>query len=319
MGTYRELREAERRRDERRALASLADLPGRRDFRVVTVANPKGGVGKTTLVANLAAYLRAHREDLPVLVLGLDGQDGLDRTLSLEPIPTRPTILDALRAGDLAGAARLGQFGIELVPSAPSRELLAEALEETGGVARLLAARERTGIVLIDTGSDTGLPTRAALAASDLAILPVRDLESLREAEKLLALGFPRSRARVALYGLDLHIKFDGAGACPDVLALLLYELRVRQLAHFATWISRSPAVEALATTPDGRRRTVLHGAPHSIVHRQLQALASELLAALEELPAALPAPSREPVAVPAGGREGGLARWVLTQGGRSR
>jgi cellulose biosynthesis protein BcsQ len=309
LGTFRALREAERRRDEQRGMAPTS-LPRPR---VVVVANPKGGVGKTTLVANLAVYLRALREELPVLVLGLDGQDGLDRSLAIEPAAPPLGILEALRAGTLAGAARIGQFGVEYVASAPSRESLGEALGGSRGLAPLLAGRE--GLVLVDTGSDLGAPTRAALAQADLVILPVRDLESLREAEKLLGLGVPRERVRFALCGLDLRVKFDAPDR-RDVLALLLYELRVRQHRHFATCVSRSAAVEALATTPDGRRRTVLHGAPQSIVHRQLRALASELLAELDALPAAAPAPLRVPAHVePA--PEGGLARWILARSGR--
>ncbi len=317
MGTYQALREAERRRDERRAAAPFAEPTGLRRFRVVTIANPKGGVGKTTLVANLAAYLRAFREDMPVLVLGLDGQDGLDRTLALEPQSARPDLIDALTAGDLASATRFGQFGIEYVPSPPSREALADALREAGGLARLLDSRAADGVVLIDTGSELGAPVRAALAQSDLAILPVRDLESLAQAEKLLTLGFARERAQFALCGLDLRVKFDAPDR-PDVLALLLYELRVRGLSHFATWLSRSPAVEALGTTPDGRRRTVLHGAPGSIVHRQFQALAHEVLAQLDALPALVTAPSHEPVAVPAPRANGGLASWILSRASRA-
>jgi cellulose biosynthesis protein BcsQ len=227
---------------------------------------------------------------MPVLVLGLDGQDGLDRTLALGALDSEPDLLAALADSDLSRATRLGQFGIEYVPSPPSREALGEALGASHGLARLLDSRSAGGVVLLDTGSERGAPVRAALAACDLAILPVRDLESLAQAEKLLAAGFPRERARVALYGLDLRVKFD-APECGDVLALLLYQLRVRGLEHFATAISRSPAVEALATTPDGRRRTVLHGAPTSIVHRQLNALAAELLQTLEALPASAAAP----------------------------
>lgn len=312
MGTYRALREAERRRDERRAHESLAGLRPSRDFRVITIANPKGGVGKTTLAANLAVYLRAQQEDLPVLVLGFDGQDGLDRTLALEPHAGGLDLLGALAAGELGCATRFGQFGIEYVPSPPSREALADALRASGGLARLLDSRSGGGIVLIDTGSELGAPVRAALAASDLAILPVRDLESLAQAERLLTLGLPRERARFALCGLDLRVKFD-APERGDVLALLLYELRVRGLAHFATAISRSPAVEALATTPDGRRRSVLHGAPSSIVHRQLHALTGELLALLDALPASAPARAAEPISAPAGGN---LARWILSRAG---
>jgi cellulose biosynthesis protein BcsQ len=310
MGTYQALRDAERRRNERRAAEILAAAPAPRRFRVITVANPKGGVGKTTLVANLAAYLRTHREDMPVLVLGLDGQDGLDRTLALEPHAAGTDLLGALAARDLSRATRFGQFGIEYVASPPSREELAEALRHSAGLKQLLASRASDGVVLIDTGSELGAPVRAALAESDLAILPVRDLESLAQAERLLALGFPRERARFALCGLDLRVKFDMPER-GDVLALLLYELRQRGLEHFATPVSRSPAVEALATAPDGRRRTVMHGAPGSVVHRQLHALAGEVLAALDELPALVVPTLREPAAAPAGG---GLARWILAR-----
>ena len=77
-----------------------------RPFRVLAVVSNKGGVGKTTVATNLAVYLRAMREDLPVLVIGLDDQDAIDRMFAIERAPSRLTILEALRAGSLAPAIR---------------------------------------------------------------------------------------------------------------------------------------------------------------------------------------------------------------------
>jgi cellulose biosynthesis protein BcsQ len=300
VGTWQALQEAERRRQERRA----SDASRARRHRAVTVASPKGGVGKTTLVANLAAYLRALREELPLLVLGLDGQDALDRTLAIDAPDGGLTLVEALRGRPVEAAAQLGQFGVRFVPSPPSREALAHALSEPGALARWLAAGVASGLVLMDTGSDLGLPTRAALAASDLVIVPVRDLGSLGEGLKLREL-VPPERIRFVLFGLDLRIKFDRPDQ-PDVHAALLAELGRQRAEHFATFVSRSPAVEALGTTPERRPRVVLHGAPTSLVHRQLRALASEVLEVLDALEP-LPEPS-EPT------DEGmrGLVRWVV-------
>jgi cellulose biosynthesis protein BcsQ len=297
MRTWLALREAERKRDRRAASGS-----GVRRFRAITIASPKGGVGKTTLVANLAAYMRALREELPLLVLGFDGQDVLDRTLALDGAPGGVSIADALCGRRFEEAAQLGQFGVRFVASPPSREILAEALRQPNTLARWLAKEVQEGVVLMDTGSDLGPPTLAALAASDLVIVPVRDLGSLREGAKLRALAPAPERVRFALFGLDLRIKFDTPERA-DVLAALLAELSRQGAEHFPTFVSRSQAVEALATTPGRRPRVVLHGAPTSIVHRQLRSLTGEIMDTLDAL---------EPLPVPIAHAEEELLRLVL-------
>ena len=81
---------------------------------------------------------------------------------------------------------------------------------------------------------------------------------------------------------VDLRVKY--AEGEPDILALLLAGLRERGYAHFPTFISRSRAIEALYTNPAGRTLTILHGAPRSRVHRQMRALAGDLLEELDRL-----------------------------------
>ena len=250
-------------------------------FRVLAVVGNKGGVGKTTVATNLAVYLRAMREDLPVLLLGLDDQAAIDRMFAIEPAPSRPTILDALRAGSLSPAIRLGHYGVHYLPTSPRIGELKREITDPGRLHAALLRTEWRGLVLIDTKSDLEILTQNALVASDLALVLARDLGSLSEAQKvfdlLAAWGRPPESARVLLSLVDLRVRYP-EGETRDVLALLLAEIRRMGLPLLETFLSSSPKVESLTTNPARAAKTVLHGAPGSIVHRQLQHLAEEVL-----------------------------------------
>jgi cellulose biosynthesis protein BcsQ len=251
----------------------------------LTVASNKGGVGKTTLAANLAVYLRALREDLPILVLSLDDQELIGRLFALEEGQlAAPDVADALERRDLAPALRLGQYGVHFVPPCPTLCESSARLESPFVLREMLAQLEWPGLVVIDTKSDLGLLTQNALAASDLTLLAVADQTSLDQAERVYKLldswDMPRAQARVVLSLVDRRVKYR-EGEATDILALLLSEIRERGYPCFESFLSRSPKIESLYTNAARRPLSILHGAPGSLIHRQMGHLARDILSAL--------------------------------------
>lgn len=278
----------------------------------IAVCSNKGGVGKTTLATNLAVYLRALYEDLPVLLLGLDDQSIIERMFRIrERAPGEGNLKHAFAARSLERVIQLGQYGVQFVPPPPDVELLKARAEDPATLARLLGRLDFPGVVLIDTKSDLEALTRNALAAADLAILPVADWASLEEAGKvidLLASGrLGRARARILLTLVDRRTRVDEAGR--DLYERLVAAIDARGWGRFQTWLSRSPRVEAL-NSARANPGSILHHARGTQVHAQLRALVAELAAELGGAPAAA-APARP--AAPAGATPfGGLKRALL-------
>lgn len=256
-------------------------------FNVVTIASNKGGVGKTTIAANLAVYLRALREDLPVLILGFDDQPMPERMFSLDGKPSQQTILDAIRAGSLRTAIRLGNYGVHFVSSDARVEELKQELHDPLSLRKALEETAWRGLVLIDTKSDLEVLSRNAIAASDLCIVVVADQTSLDQAEKIFELfdewGRPAERARILLSLVDLRVKFR-EGQSEDILGLLLSEIRRRGHPLFETFVSRSPKIEALYTNPARRSLSILHHARESLIHRQFHHLGQDVLRLIPEM-----------------------------------
>jgi cellulose biosynthesis protein BcsQ len=276
----------------------------RRPFRVISVVSNKGGVGKTTVATNLAVYLRAMREDLPILLLGLDDQPAIDRMFAIEPRAKQPTIADALRAGSLTPAIALGQYGVHYVPTSARIGELKREISDDGHLDATLARTRWRGVVIVDTKSDLEILTRNAIHASDLTLVLARDQISLGEARKVFDLlaewKRPRESARLLLSMVDLRIRY-AQGEIRDVMSLLLSEIRGLDYPLFETFVSSSPKVESLQTNPAHVTQSILHGAPSSIVHRQMRVLADEVLriVAPAEAPAEA-APPPAPDAAPA-------------------
>ncbi len=267
-------------------------------YRVLTVTSNKGGVGKTTVATNLSIYFRALREDLPILLIGLDDHRMIDHMFAIEADARGPRIEAALRNGDLAPAIRLGQYGVHYVPSSPEISELKGELRDPFYLHEVLQRSGWNGLVIVDTKSDLEILTRNAIAAADLSIVVVEDQLSIHEAVRVFELldryRKPRSSARVLLSLVDQRIKFDDAQR-GDILTLLRSEVAARGLPRFESFVSRSPKVQSLATNPAGRALSILHNAKGSLVHRQMHELACEVLELLGDLEFAAEAPAPAP------------------------
>ena len=162
--------------------------------RIMTIANQKGGVGKTTTAVNLAASLAQHGSR--VLVVDLDPQGNAstaldvdhrvgtlsvyntlveDRPLAdiVQPVEGLPGLYCAPATIDLAGAE------IELVP----------LVAREGRLARAVAAYDSSDLdyILIDCPPSLGLLTLNALVAAREVLIPIQcEYYALEGLEQLL-------------------------------------------------------------------------------------------------------------------------------------
>ena len=180
------------------ALAALGETerewPRPPSCRVITIANQKGGVGKTTTAVNLAACLALHGTQ--VLVVDLDPQGNASTALDIDHRSGMPSIYNVL-VDDQPLAGIVHQVGA--IPSlycAPATIDLAGAeIELVPMVARearlnrALASYDASGLdyILIDCPPSLGLLTINALVAATEVLIPIQcEYYALEGLEQLL-------------------------------------------------------------------------------------------------------------------------------------
>jgi chromosome partitioning protein len=180
------------------ALAALGETerewPHPPSCRVITIANQKGGVGKTTTAVNLAACLALHGTQ--VLVVDLDPQGNASTALDIDHRAGMPSVYNVLVDDQpLAGIVQQ----VAAVPSlycAPATIDLAGAeIELVPMVARearlnrALAGYDASGLdyILIDCPPSLGLLTVNALVAATEVLIPIQcEYYALEGLEQLL-------------------------------------------------------------------------------------------------------------------------------------
>jgi len=148
--------------------------------RTITVANQKGGVGKTTSTLNLAAALAQH--GARVLVIDLDPQGNASTAFGLDHRAGTPSVYDALVDGrplaELAQAVD-GFTGLDCVPATidlagAEIELVAVVARESRLSKALAALETPYDYVFVDCPPSLGLLTVNALVAAREVLIPIQ-------------------------------------------------------------------------------------------------------------------------------------------------
>lgn len=256
-------------------------------MKIITIANQKGGVGKTTTTVNIAVAL--HRKGKKVLCIDLDPQANLGMYLGHIP-DDKPTITDLLfnkaTYRPLPVAAEMIRHagcGVDFIPASLALSkadmVLAQALFRERLLADALAESipaDAYDYAIIDCNPSMGILVTNALVAANAVLIPVQTesfaLEGLEDMMSLIGQIRSQTNPTLQVAGL-LPTMVSKNGESREAL-----ETMRRQYGSIctATQISRR-----VAAARSARSRKPLSGGK-SELGQQYEAAAEELLARME-------------------------------------
>lgn len=260
-------------------------------MQIWTVANQKGGVGKTTTVASLGGLcaLRGQR----TLLVDLDPHGSLTTHFGLDPESAQPNVYDLFRDGGAGAEAAVCDTDVDRLSLLPASTALATLDRQLGarqGMGLILrgvlkAMAERFERVILDSPPMLGVLMINALAAGERLIIPV-------QTEFLALKGLERM-----VRTLDM-IRRSQRRALPYLVVPTLYDPRTRaSIESLATLRRQYPEQLWSGVIPEDTlfRDASKRGCPLTVLRpweRGSQAY-RKLLAALEQETVVAPTPAR--------------------------
>ncbi len=203
--------------------------------RIISVANQKGGVGKTTTAINVAAGVA--KSGRSALVVDVDPQCNATSGLGVEPAARHPLVAGRTLLGEVVETSQPGLFVLPGSQSLAVADALSASNRQRASSLRQQLGGElgRFDYVLIDCPPSLGQLTRAALAASGEIYIPIQceyfAMEGLSQIVELARQCRSRENPRLEIGGIvltmfdpELELANEVAGEVREYFAETVFE-----------------------------------------------------------------------------------------------